>query len=189
MKYKEYKEASKRHLHTCLSLKKVIQNKYEGRVLNVTLEQEQQKHLFNLYYLSGYIIECRLNYAILEYINFDNIARLNSLNSCKKLRSHHNNYGVSFNQDKRALFALYQPAHKFQPNIHFFVNGSSLSGIGHIRGINGNRITPLHVRNLFHNWNVGYRYETYGQTLVSSEVFDFLDFAKEVYLGLRNLGY
>jgi len=193
MDYREYKKASERHLDTCLSLKRIIEDTYEGRTLNPTKEFEKQEHLFNLYYLSGYIIECRINYSILEFINFNIIATRNRLNSCKQLKSFHsaNPYKVSFSSryDNNANYYLWRPQHKFQTNIDFFAVDSKLSGIDHIRGLNGNRITPISVNKLFQDWDVEYRYETKNQTLISSEIFDFLDFANEVLTGLENLGY
>ncbi len=188
MDYLEYKKASERHLDTCLSLKRIIDDKYEGKSLNPILELEKQEHLFNLYYLSGYIIECRLNYSILEYINFNRIASRHRLPSFKRLRSTHNPYEVSYS-DRNDRYALWQPNHEFQSNIDFFANGSKLSGIDTIRGINGHAIRPIRVNQLFRDWGAHYRYETRNQTLISTEIFDFLDFANEVLTGLENLGY
>jgi hypothetical protein len=193
MDYQEYKKASERHLDTCLSLKRIIEDKYENKILNPILELEKQEHLFNLYYLSGYIIECRMNYSILEFINFKNIATHNRLNSCKQLKSFHlaNPYKVSFSsrKDNNANYYLWRPQHKFQSNIDFFAAGSKLAGIGHIRGVNGNQITPHATNQLFQDWDVEYRYETKNQNLSSQEIFEFLDFANEVLTGLENLGY
>lgn len=188
MDYLEYKKASERHLDTCLSLKRIIEDKYERKTLNPILELEKQEHLFNLYYLSGYIIECRLNYSILEYINFNRIASRHGLLSFKKLRSSHNPHGVSYS-DRNDRYALWQQNHQFQSNIDFFANGSKISGIDTIRGINGLPIRPLHVNQYFQFWGAHYRYETNNQILISSEIFDFLDFANEVLTGLENLGY
>lgn len=193
MDYCEYKKASERHLDTCLSLKKIIEDKYEGRTLSPIVDREKQEHLFNLYYLSGYIIECRINYSILEFINFNNIARRNRLRSCKQLKSFHsaNPYRVSFSDrnDSNANYYLWRPQHKFQSNIDFFAIGDKLSGIGHIRGLNGNQITPHITNQLFQDWDVEYRYETKNQNLRSPEIFEFLDFANEILTGLENLGY
>lgn len=187
-----YKQAAERHLDTCLNLKEIIQQNYSDTTLSTTKENEKQELLFDLYYLSGYIIECSLNYAILKFINFDRIKRTNSIRHYKQLISRHNNnpYKVSYsNRDRSADYALYQPKHKFQRNIHFFVQDNKLNGIDHIRGINGNPILPVNVRRLFNNWDVEYRYETKGRTLNSNDIFDFLDFSMEIFTELENLGY
>lgn len=188
-----YKQAAERHLDTCLNLKEIIQQKYNDTVLSATKEKELQELLFNIYYLSGYIIECSLNYSILKFINFGRIKRTNSrIRDYKQLQSRHRNnqYNVSFSyRDRNADYALWQPAHKFQLNINFFVEGSKMSGIDHIRGINGNPIRPINVKKLFYDWNVEYRYETKGKILNSNDIFAFLDFAMEIFTELENLGY
>lgn len=188
-----YKHAAERHLDTCLNLKEIIQQKYGDTILSITKENEQQELLFNIYYLSGYIIECSLNYSILKFINFDRIKRTNSrIRHYKQLNSRHRNnrYNVSFShKDRNADYALWQPAHKFQSNILFFAEDSKISGIDHIRGINGNPIEPINVRRLFNDWNVEYRYETKGKILNSNDIFAFLDFAMEIFTELENLGY
>lgn len=188
-----YKQAAERHLDTCLKLKEIIQQQYDNRILSTKKEKEKQELLFDLYYLSGYIIECSINYSILSFIDFENIKRTNrTIRHYRNLRSNHlnNPYKVSFTyKDTDANYALYRPTHKFQPNIHFFATDNKLSGIDHIRGLNGNPITPISVNLLFNDWNVEYRYETKGKILNTIDTFDFLDFALEIFTELENLGY
>ncbi len=53
-----YKDAAERHLCTCHHLKVSIQN--------TTRRKEKDKLLLSFYYLSGYIAECYMKYAILH---------------------------------------------------------------------------------------------------------------------------
>jgi len=63
MKYKEFKQASKKHLETCKCLLAQIENG------NCELSQQHLKN--NLFYLSGYIVETILKYMIYVAIGYD----------------------------------------------------------------------------------------------------------------------
>lgn len=58
--YQEYQQAAERHYQTCLTLKEAIQE-LQGNSSNNKLVK---KLLQNLYYLTGYIIECSCCYFI-----------------------------------------------------------------------------------------------------------------------------
>jgi|SRR5690606_4657959 len=60
MRHGEYKKAAMRHLSTCDILLKSIE---------ATKTEEKQKIIYNIYYLSGYIIETSLNYAFFCLVN------------------------------------------------------------------------------------------------------------------------
>ena len=60
MKHSEFKEAAKRHLIVCHHLLNNFDN-FQG---NEIVESHQKKILLNIYYLSGYALECILKHLI-----------------------------------------------------------------------------------------------------------------------------
>jgi len=63
MKFTEYRKAAYRHLETCTCLLKNIENE--------NCKKNKSQILTNIYYLSGYVIECSLKFVIFSAINFD----------------------------------------------------------------------------------------------------------------------
>jgi len=63
MKYKEFKQASKKHLETC----KCLLNDLD----NTTCEESKQHLKNNLFYLSGYIVETILKYMIFVAVGYN----------------------------------------------------------------------------------------------------------------------
>jgi hypothetical protein len=198
MDYKNYKTASERHLETCIRLKEVVKTDYLNKTLLPSDLKKQNEILSNIYYLSGYVIECILHYAIVEYVvkvdsdfrkkiikkrkgvgNFEEI-------SVRELEVEHNNCGVGYNKGK---WVLYQPGHRFQRNMQFFHVGNKINGIDSIRALNGKTIPQINVRTLFSKWNVGVRYSNsdFANLNTPKDILDFLDFAEEIYNGIINL--
>ena len=67
MKYPEYLISANRHNHACRVLKAKLDTFDEG-----DLSSEEFKFLVSsMYYLSGYIIECALNFKIFELKKYD----------------------------------------------------------------------------------------------------------------------
>ena len=78
MIYKEYLNAARKHNNTCLSLKSCIDE------LNNSSQKDLNKIkslTLNLYYLSGYIIECSVKYAIYVCIEYNRTKDVNKLNN------------------------------------------------------------------------------------------------------------
>jgi hypothetical protein len=78
MKYKEYLNAARKHKNTCLSLIACIDE------LNNSPQKDLNKIkslTLNLYYLSGYIIECSVKYAIYVCIQYNRFQEVNKLNN------------------------------------------------------------------------------------------------------------
>lgn len=73
MKYKDYLNSARKHAHTCDIL-------YD-KLLNSTYSAEIKKSiLLNMYYLSGYIIECIIKYGIYDLIGYDKDKDVKELN-------------------------------------------------------------------------------------------------------------
>lgn len=66
MVYKDYLKAAKRHRETCDYLIKKLKDSQE--IIDVHL---QNKLLQNIYYLSGYVIECIISYSFFNIINYN----------------------------------------------------------------------------------------------------------------------
>ncbi|MEY0858469.1 hypothetical protein JFB93_13805 [Providencia rettgeri] len=93
MKYKEYLLSARRHSHVCKILQeKILATTVDGGQIN---NDEINYLALNLYYLSGYIIECSLKFKIFESVHFeDNLdinvdtCRSKGLNYRKKIKIH-----------------------------------------------------------------------------------------------------
>jgi hypothetical protein len=78
MKYSEYEKAAKRHRETCNIL---LELHKDGFIGSATLLPEQKtKMLHNVYYLSGYIIECIFSYKFFDLMGYDKNRSIRDLN-------------------------------------------------------------------------------------------------------------
>ncbi len=73
MVYKDFLNAARKHKYTC----EVICDNLNKTNTNKT---EQKYLLLNLYYLSGYIIECIVKYAIYDLVGYDKKEDVKKLN-------------------------------------------------------------------------------------------------------------
>lgn len=196
MDYKDYKTASERHMETCLRLKEFVSTNYLNRALLPFEIKKQNELLSNIYYLSGYVIECILHYAIVEYVVKVDIdfrkkvakrkgGRFEDV-SVRELQVQDNNCNVGYSYGR---YSLYRAGHRFQSNIDFFNYGSKISGIDSIRALNGKTIPQNNVRFLFSKWNVGVRYSNsdFQNFNTPKDIFDFLTFTEEIHSGVTNL--
>lgn len=86
MTYKEYYKAAQRHRETCEYLISKLKDTQE--CIDV---HRQNKLLQNVYYLSGYVIECIISYSFFNVINYDNTKSVYELEK-------NNPYGYTFNK-------------------------------------------------------------------------------------------
>jgi len=78
---KTFKRAAQRHFITCCHLLEKVEH----------TQKDKQPHVItNIYYLSGYILECILKYYILEQNHFKGKLTINDLESMK-LKTHNIN--------------------------------------------------------------------------------------------------
>jgi hypothetical protein len=194
MDYRDYKTASERHLETCLKLKEQTVNNYVNKTLQPNELKVKNEILGNIYYLSGYIIECIVNYGMLVYIDFDKICKKEKISSVHDLKLTHNKAKISYssNSDKNAKYYLWQTSHKqFErnPNIYFFDQEAKIQGseIDLIKS----KLNNQNIKGLFKNWCVKSRYTINpiilnGKDVNETAVFDFLDFAQLVNSNLTN---
>lgn len=184
MDYKDYKTASERHLETCLKLKDVVTNKYVKDVLTKTEVKNRNELLMNMYYLTGYVIECIVSYGILKYINIEKIYKERSLRKLKDLASLYSAQKVSYDHnDQYARWSITNPKHNIEKNLTFFTIEAKLSGMN-IRGIDKNIDSDL--KKMIKNWNADYRYFIKDTFILDiNKIFSFLNLAEEIHSGIR----
>ncbi|MDM8552732.1 hypothetical protein QUF72_21805 [Desulfobacterales bacterium HSG2] len=188
MIYTDYEKAAKRHLLTCFQLKEILREKYQRKeTLSSSeamepplsgLESEQKQALLsNLYYLSGYVIECIYNYAIYKHIGFT--GQVNRLNP------NSTPYRVSCHSRSGARFVIRRPAHQLSGNMHFFQTVIQIQGASMIPLIGYPIYPPRPCYRLFDNWNANVRYSIdRSLNLDYSNTYDFLSLADEIYEGV-----
>ncbi len=187
MTYPEYKIAAERHLETCLQLlfileKYKVKEQTEGLLSPETKDRE--KILGDLYYLSGYIIECSYNCAIYHHISWNG--------DVDRLKTNSTSFRVSCYPDNNAVFSLRRETgrisgikqHQLSGNMHFFQTVQPRNTPYPIPLI----IDPINNRfciDLFDNWSAEIRYTIDSSlNLNYDNVFDFFYLATEVYEGL-----
>lgn len=195
MDYLEYKTASERHLETCLKLKDIVMATYSKTSLTLDEEKKKNELLANIYYLSGYVIECIVSYSILKFIDFDSIRNKHGITEVKQLKFYHtngsnNNYGVAYGYRDignrftpyACRWSIYSQAHKLTPNLTFFTVEANLTGLG-IRGID----VPLtgYLKDMLKKWDAETRYQINSGNLNQKDrVFEFLDLAEHIHVNL-----
>ncbi|MCW2475843.1 MULTISPECIES: hypothetical protein [unclassified Symbiopectobacterium] len=73
MRYTEYLFSAYKHNQACRVLKEKI-DQYDESKFNT---EEVKFLILNLYYLSGYIIECSMKFKIFELCNYDRLTEIN----------------------------------------------------------------------------------------------------------------
>ena len=165
MYYTEYKSASIRHLNTCRHL---IDN------LHLAATQQTERNiLLNIYYLAGYTIECIVNFAIYDYIQFS------KTNDVKSLSLLNNSYNVSFYPSKKnnisANFIIH--THNFQKNCQFF-SAQSISDASKIPHFDNYIPNPSLVP-LFNDWKPEVRYIDKGFS--KTDILAFFNLAEQIH--------
>ena len=170
MIYKEYKKASQRHYHTCYFLLSEIKDS-----MNTIDAPLQKKILENIYYLSGYIIECGLSYAFFKVINYDAAKSVYDLDS-------NNSFSLTFEDYIRKHGHEYNDR-KIQ--VILARGGQKASEIEKIT-----KLTPSDIlHQMYTAWNTDSRYTTQHLDfdLNRNNVEAFFDLAKEVFTTARKI--
>lgn len=185
MDYKDYKTASERHLETCIKLKDIVSVTYLNKTLLPHEQKKQNEILANIYYLTGYVIECIVSYGILKHIDIENIYRTRNIRRLNQLASIYSNQRVSFDyNDQHSRWSITNPKHGIEKNLTFFVMEARLTGLN-IRGID--KSIDAVLRELLRNWNAEYRYYFKDTSILdSNKIFSFLNLAEEIHFGIRN---
>ena len=142
--YDYYKDAAERHLETCKELREYIKANFQDKTLTPQEETKQRMILANIYYLSGYVIECIVNYGILKHIKFEKTGK-----TLKDLIPDDNDSGVSYSNYPKILhtkpikYLIYASNHKLNAGNkhHFFksvvkITGKEFDSIPFINDVN-----------------------------------------------------
>lgn len=79
MKYKEFKISAQRHIESCYHILNNLTNS------NASFRKQKEDRLvLNIYYLSGYAIECSIKFAFFKAIDFDEQTDIELLNHASK---------------------------------------------------------------------------------------------------------
>lgn len=163
--YDEFLRSARKHLKTCIVIKDYLDN----------LEKENPKNdqlikalTLNLYYISGYVIECSIKYGIYVYSEYGRELCV------KKFDIKINNINVTYNkQIKNHRYDRYADF------LNFFHSGIVL--------IDDKSDISQPVKNLYNNWDVDIRYcfndipEKFKHSDNSVFVIEFFNYAKEIF--------
>lgn len=182
--YDYYLEAAERHLETCKELKEGLKNHDD---------KKQKMILANIYYLSGYVIECAVNYGILKHIKFEKISEQYKITDVKDLRALHSKHKVSFSSDGNfSKYILWQKNHMLIGGVNkleYFKNEVDKTGkiIGSIPWLGKPLGGPQ--RKLMDKWGANIRYEISEEILLlgNSEILNFQMNSEKIYNGIISL--
>lgn len=183
MLYTDYRDAAERHLEVCLQLQSILesyQTKESSAIpLSISEQKEKTQILSDLYYLSGYIIECSYSCAICKSINWTTAVDL--------IMPTTNSYGISFRNRNGTTFSMTKPKHQLSTSGHmeFFQTIIPITPAYAIPLVI-DAIAPTRLcYDLFDNWNAEIRYLVDSSLVLDYDnVFDFFYLSVEVYEGL-----
>lgn len=187
-KYDYYKDAAERHLETCKELRGYIKNNFYGldRPLTFAEERKQKMILANIYYLSGYVIECIVNYGILKHIRFEQTNKY-----VNQLSTLDNANGVTYSHLQNAKYCIYQKDHSLfvgNSKLHYFKHEAKIQSIeiDKIPFINTKTHQNPEQEILIRKWGAKIRYEIQDALLLAPHILGFQTNSEKIYTGLSN---
>jgi hypothetical protein len=178
--YQEYQKAANRHLKTCIELRNIISKLSEKPEINKKLIKNVTE---DLYYLSGYIIECSC--CMLIYFNFD----ISSKKDLKATKIGHCLENIAFTKpqkeevtDDKTLYISntnhemrsFQDIYKYLPDIP--INTPLINGSLQV-------FERANCKDLFFNWGAEVRYSI-DITLTTEKTLKFLEIATNIYTNI-----
>jgi|JI6StandDraft_1071083.scaffolds.fasta_scaffold72746_2 hypothetical protein len=179
--YNDYKTAAQRHLMTCDYLVKSLS--LPDNLAHKPNTSSYKSHLLrNIYYLSGYTIECMVNYAIYECVN-DTKPRAQRISRVNQL--YEPTYSLVFKEFGRGSFQYVIAWHNFQENMKV-LNNLATSKFSQIPVI-GQSVYPANwttIRQLFDDWEPQVRYTSVAYT--EQQIIDFHKLSLDIYTNIRS---
>jgi hypothetical protein len=163
MKYKQYEKAAKRHRATCDNLLKIVEDGFIG---NKPIEQhEKDKMLENIYYLSGYVVECILSFKYFQLIKYNK-----------------NNSVYDFND-----FKTYFSTHSKAPVIELIRERGGVK-VNQIPIVGNIKLKQIE-KDMYEHWKTKVRYTTIDLPFDVNlpNVFVFYSLCNKIYLTARDL--
>jgi|GEM_PF-2146946 len=167
MLYSEYKIAAERHLETCyhLSIKvQEIELKKIGSQISLRELDNQRNLLSNLYYLSGYMVECLYSYAMCKN-EHNNPNPINGNVKDVLDRADRGTYNLCFLESKRTnqgvRYSIARPKHSMSLSelSYFTVHGTGTLAVAIPLLDNITELSTPDLQNLFTNWSAYERYK------------------------------
>ncbi len=187
MDYRAYQKASEKHLSTCKSIMNSISLLSANNEALIMQEIKLKSVLHNVYYLSGYTLECIINYAIFKHFKWSKPSvRDNDHNFSKRCGL---SYGNLKQTDKPGNYPYIIHKHDFARNIDILRKEFSASKIPLID------ITEKidnEVLKLFKSWNVEIRYHALTSNydkvqLTTTNIQNFVNTTDRVFNGLMKI--
>ncbi len=170
MIYEEYHSAAKRHRETCGFLINKLKDKKEAIDPHL-----QKKLLQNIYYLSGYIIECIISYSFFRIICYDKQKSVYELDK-------HNCHGYIFNK-------YFREHSKVANDLRIEEIRKRGGTIPSQIPIFGNKSVDDTTRLMYEKWDSKVRYTTSHLTfdIDQNNVFSFFNLANEIYTNIQKI--
>ncbi|NRF37596.1 hypothetical protein [Pedobacter foliorum] len=190
MEYTAYLHASQKHLNTCLSLLDAIKllnskNKTESLII---VSPGYDAVLHNAYYLSGYTLECIINYSIFKHYKFKSSSvRTVEHNFSEKCGL---TYGPETKtKDGRQSYPFYISKHQFSRNIQILTKAFPNSLIPFV---DNSVKVDADLLSFFRNWDVEMRYHDVNQSynnirLTIDNVSRFVELTQKIFNGLMKI--
>ena len=179
--YSDYITAAQRHLLTCDYLVKCL--KLPDNLSHKPLNSGYRNHILrNIYYLSGYTIECIVNYAIYQSVN-DSRPRHNRITMVNQL--YEPSLSLVYKDRSRGGFQYVIAWHNFQENMKV-LNILATAKFASIPVI-GQRIYPANwssLSNLFDNWKPQVRYTNI--SFSEDDIIEFYNLSAAIYTNVRS---
>ncbi len=160
MVYKDYLKAARKHKITC----EVIAEKLNEEKSRKAPNRAKVKSLtLNLYYLSGYVIECMVKYAIYDLSGYKSGDDVKDLN------------------ERELTYDLHIKHHRFGRYTEHLIRRMS----GTIPLINDIKGIPKETVNIYNEWDAEIRY-SYELKCNEIRYMRFYEYAKEIFKIIKN---
>lgn len=178
MQYIQYKKAALKHLKSCQAIVDYFDHSHHS-----ISPLSEQYLLMNLFYLSGYTLECVINYALFNKIctknNFPKDTSVYKLYDKSEKFAFKRTYTEQTGRENVAsnVATFYIESHDFMKNISLL---KKLTPSSNLLLIHDEKIVPSSVLNLIKTWKARCRYET-TRNYNRSDICDLIDFTGKFY--------
>lgn len=189
MNFKEYQQASFKHLTTCKVMLEAmsVQNADGSEIINTDLKKKVMLH--NLYYLSGYTLECIINYSILKHYKWPDGDSVYVTNHKFSNRSQLAFYEGTSRMPGGGTYTFWFSGHDFRRNLQILKKIFSASKVPLI---DPSVSVDNDLIKLYNSWKVEIRYNHHNTTysavsLSLDNVTRFVRLTENIYNSLMKL--
>ena len=175
MLYREYEKASLKHLKACQIMLTGLN--YQAKSISV---QEKEYLLMDIFYLSGYTLECIINFALLKKVYKRN--RWNDTKCVKKVVDSSLSFAFRCKDYQGNQYTFCIQFHNFWKNINLL---DSLLAGNNIPLIGDKKSVPVGLLNMIENWESASRYHTH-KKYNESDINALVELTEKVYNAIIN---